>query len=433
MENETIVIQRLVKKEEEGLYFPVEFTVPDQVEKLEITYTFPRFQEKKDADGQIHRIEKNIIDMSLCGAKGVYLGSSGADRSCIMISSYGSSQGYASVEIDTGTWQIILGAYKIQDQGCPVEYTITFYKKNLRLYKGDTHLHTTGSDGNCSLEEIAQLAMKRGLNYVFVTDHNNYAHNEQLPQSESLTMIPGAEWTHYKGHAGLLGVKKPFENPFCVNSPDEMREKIDQAGKRGAVRVIHHPFCPNCGWRWGMDAVEYDAVEIWNGGNDPSVNRKCLDWWDKQLKNGKRISITGGSDFHRAEYGSILGTPCTCLYAMSRTATDLTNALKKGHGFIVYDPSGPMAYGQSGKALFGDAIDSKSLIHLRFWNLRSGDQILLITDQKQEKISVSDNICEINLERKAEGIRYLRAEVYRDSVFAGAMPVLITNPFYVYR
>ena len=31
MENETIVIQRLVKKEEEGLYFPVEFTVPDQV------------------------------------------------------------------------------------------------------------------------------------------------------------------------------------------------------------------------------------------------------------------------------------------------------------------------------------------------------------------------------------------------------------------
>ena len=34
------------------------------------------------------------------------------------------------------------------------------------------HMHTPYSDGNCSHEEIAQAAIKAGLDAVIVTDHN---------------------------------------------------------------------------------------------------------------------------------------------------------------------------------------------------------------------------------------------------------------------
>ena len=139
---------------------------------------------------------------------------------------------------------MILGRLQNQPGGCLVRYTVTVYPKELGLYKGDTHMHTVGSDGNCTLDEIAWMAEKQGLDYVIVTDHNNYAHNSQIRPHASVTMIPGAEWTHYKGHAGMLGVARPFDNPFCVNTPEEMREKFDEAGKRGALRVLNHPFCP---------------------------------------------------------------------------------------------------------------------------------------------------------------------------------------------
>ena len=55
------------------------------------------------------------------------------------------------------------------------------------------------------------------------------------------------------GHAGILGAKRPFDNPFCVNSRQEMERKFAEAREQGAIVVLNHPFCPSCGWRWGME------------------------------------------------------------------------------------------------------------------------------------------------------------------------------------
>ena len=48
------------------------------------------------------------------------------------------------------------------------------------------------------------------MDYIFISDHNNYAHNLNLPALTDITILPGTEWTHYQGHAGLLGVPRPF-------------------------------------------------------------------------------------------------------------------------------------------------------------------------------------------------------------------------------
>ena len=122
-------LEILVKKEQEGTYFGVKFQVPENIEALEISYSYPRFWREKNEKGEVLGREQNIIDLAVNGPEETYIGSSGSNRSSIRLSPYGSSQGFAPCEILPGTWQIILGAYKVQDQGCPVTYEFRFFEK----------------------------------------------------------------------------------------------------------------------------------------------------------------------------------------------------------------------------------------------------------------------------------------------------------------
>lgn len=424
-----LVFERFVTKQEEGTYFPVEFYVPKNLEALRISYEYERFHETETENGRFKE-ERNIVDLAVCAAGDRYIGSSGSDRSTIKISAYGSSQGFASSEIFPGMWKIIIGAYKISPDGCRVVYTVDFFEKRPGIYKGDTHMHTTGSDGNLNAEELGRLAQKEGLDYIIITDHNNYADNYRLCAGERLTLIPGAEWTHYRGHAGMLGAVSPFDNPFCVNSAEEMRQKLFEAGQRGALIVLNHPFCPNCGWRFGLDSVKYDLIEVWNGATPADVNRKCLDWWNERLKEGKRIHVTGGSDFHRPEYGRMPGVPCTCLYAPSRTQSDLLEALKSGHSFITFCPDGPLVSAKADGFLPGDKIPEGTEAVFRFEKLKAGDRVVLITDSEEESFYIERDMTEFVCGKTVRG-KYLRAEVYRQIPSLGEMPALLTNPFYV--
>ncbi|MCI9147505.1 MAG: CehA/McbA family metallohydrolase [Hungatella sp.] len=431
MGTKELIFERVIKKEEEGTYFPVEFQVPEHVEELELSYAYTRFEQREYDNGETVKTEVNIVDLGVCAAGNRYIGSSGSDRTHIVISPYGSSQGFAPSEIEPGTWSVIAGAYKIKEGGCRVEYRVVFHLKQRKLYRGDTHIHTIGSDGNLSLEELALTARKEELDYVVITDHNNYAQNHQLPHMEGLTMIPGCEWTHYMGHAGILGAKRPFDNPFCVNSRQEMERKFAEAREQGAIVVLNHPFCPSCGWRWGMEETEYNLVEVWNGATPAAVNRKCLDWWDGKLKEGMRIPVIGGSDFHRLEYGRMPASPCTCLYSWSRTEKDLMEAMAAGHGFVVYGPEGPMASGHAGGKIFGDVISPEEEVHFHFWKLRTGDEIRLISDKGEEVFEVGSCVTEFRCSHKMQGLKYLRAEIKRRGIPAGEMPALLTNPFYI--
>ena len=38
--------------------------------------------------------------------------------------------------------------------------------------RGDLHMHTTASDGRASIEEMADAARERGLEYIAITDHS---------------------------------------------------------------------------------------------------------------------------------------------------------------------------------------------------------------------------------------------------------------------
>jgi histidinol phosphatase-like PHP family hydrolase len=431
MNKAELKIERFIKKEEEGSYFLLPFEVPEDVEKVEITYDYTRFSKETKEDNSTVCKEINIVDLGLNGVGGSYIGSSGSDRSSIYISAVKSSQGFAAMNTGAGKWSIIVGAYKVQDCGCMVTYHIIFTKKELRLLKGDTHMHTLGSDGTLSVAGVAQLGKQLGLDFIFVTDHNNYAHNFQNVDVDGITVIPGTEWTHYRGHAGLLGVKKPFESAFCVNSLAEAQEKLTEAKKNGALLILNHPFCPNCGWKWGIENFEYDAIEIWNGGLSISANLKCLEWWQDQLLKQRKIPIVGGSDFHSLDVLRLMGMPCICVYAKSNTNEDIIRAIRNGNSYISLFTKGPDLYAEAGGKILGETAIHGSELTIRFWNLKTDDLIRIITDQGTEEIICGEGAREMDFKRKYNEAKFCRFEIMRNlTPEFERMMVLISNPIY---
>ena len=58
---------------------------------------------------------------------------------------------------------------------------------------GDVHMHTTESDGSCSILEMAEAAAARGRRYIAITDHSKY-----------LTMTNGMDDARALAHAARI-------------------------------------------------------------------------------------------------------------------------------------------------------------------------------------------------------------------------------------
>ena len=57
----------------------------------------------------------------------------------------------------------------------------------MRWLAADFHAHTLHSDGALGIEELAALAVSRGLDALAVTDHNTTSHHAYLPSVGSAT------------------------------------------------------------------------------------------------------------------------------------------------------------------------------------------------------------------------------------------------------
>lgn len=426
----TIEVSIIIGREKEGSYFELPFETPQNVQRIDIRYKYER-RRSVTLKGGISKEEVNIIDLALSSNSGEFIGASGSDREHIWVSEFDSSDGYAPVRTEAGMWNIIIGAYKVHKNGVKVTYEITFELKERMLLKGDCHAHTTSSDGILSVEEITNLAKSSHLDFLFITDHNNYSHNRVIKSSESLTVIPGVEWTHFKGHANMLGVERAFRGKYYANTIDGVNEILEEARKSGAVISINHPFDSGCPWKWGLENVEYDCVEIWNGTIKQS-DMKAIKWWHKELCRGRRIPVIGGSDFHKFENFSMLGHPTTCVYSMSRGRTDILTAIREGHAFAVFQPEAPTADIRCNDASMGDEIPFREGLDVsfQFSSLKKGDIIKIYSSSgiEREFTALEEDV---SFDIQAKNRLFYRVEVYRQSL-PSLPPILclITNPIY---
>jgi len=420
-----------------GSYFTLPFTVPNDFawETLSLKYDYPRrpgVQQSVDHGEFLSSLEKNIIDLGLISPEGSQVGASGSDKSEIIVSEEYATPGYRPWCIEPGEWQILVGAYKVEADGVDVDYEVTLESKIQRLLKGDLHTHTLASDGVHTLDELAFKAKRNGLDFVAVTDHNQLVSKGELPRLPGVTMIPGVEWTHFKGHANFIGVDQPYEGSFFTNDPAVVQEKFLSARQRGSLITINHPFEPVAPFQFDMFTLPFDCLEIWNGPMRES-NLKAVGLWQQLLMGGKKIPACGGSDYHRDTPFIFLGGPTMGVYSDSAGASDIVAAVRAGHSFITFAPDGPTLEMTAGEALMGDSVlwSDQNILYIHAMNLAIGDVLRVVTGAGSEVLftAPTDGDIELNYEMSSPG--FARVEILRAFLPGLPMlPALISNPIY---
>lgn len=270
---------------------------------------------------------------------------------------------------------------------------------------GNLHMHTPYSDGEKWHAEIAEDAIKAGLDFIIVTDHNvwvsdveGYYENEQ----GRVLLLTGEEIHDVRrqpqcNHFLVYGV----EQELSPLAPDPQK-LIDAVREAGGYGFIAHPYDPDAtlinepGLRWQNWGVEgFTGLEIWNymsnfkghiGNSKLSALRaalrpekfivgpepETLAKWDELLAQGRRVAAVGNSDAHGTTYQ--LGPlrreifPYQFLFSAVNTHVLLPNeltgdlahdkalileAIGNGHSWIGYD----MAHPTKGFRFSGQSLD----------------------------------------------------------------------------
>ena len=369
------IIHKVLKRNE-GSYYTIGFTVPENVVKITVSYDYHRGTKGFMSD--LH--PTNTIDIGLEDADGRFLGWSGSAHQSIYVGEFGSTRGYLSEPIMPGEWKIIVGAYHVAGESVDVKYSIDFeYRQELLLF-GDLHIHSDASDGRFDINTLGKMAQKEKLDFIAIANHNNFAENFNLPNIDGLTFIKAVEWTHYKGHINFFGVAAPFGNSFISNSFDETEKLIADAKKLGAVISVNHPKCRFCPYTWDNYDC-FDMMEIWNGPMRPS-NLDAIRLWTDFLKQGRRIPIVGGSDYHRPHSLAHLGNPVTAVYTQSRKAEDILASLRNGHSFVTSSVNGVM--GEEAVFIPGEKL------RITAENMKM-TSLILVTDKYEKKLCRPSN------------------------------------------
>lgn len=219
-------------------------------------------------------------------------------------------------------------------------------------YCGDLHAHSNYSDGDSSVAEMIARAESLGFDFFTLTDHDSSMSGSPLHwsdpayYSDTMILLYGIEWTTASGHANIWA-KEPFscEGLWKAHQDKSAEAAIDAALSQGALFSLNHPssYVFTAPWEYPVPAG-VSAVEVWNSlYRLPSLNGWAGHvFWDGLLKNGHPIPCVGGSDAHMLKGWMSLfwgpGNPTTWVYADSRSADAILEAIKAGHASISYAP-----------------------------------------------------------------------------------------------
>lgn len=431
-----LLFEKEIQPAQQGSYFTFPFKVEEGIESIQIQYQYPRFdQEETTLENGLFRSKEeiNIIDIGLLDPSGNQVGTSGSDKLSFFVSEAQATPGYRPVPITAGEWLVLLGAYKTAPQGVTVRYEIILTYKKRRLLKGDLHTHTVASDGVHTVEELAWKAKRAGLDFVAITDHNQMISADALPRLDGVTLIPGVEWTHYQGHANFLGVDQPFDGCFATNSAEETQSIFQTAHQRGALISINHPFEECCVFQYDLNSLPFDCLEIWNGPMRES-NLKAVGLWQSMLAAGKKVPICAGSDYHKDTPFIFLGGPTTCVYAQSNGASDILQALRQGHAYLIFAPDGPTLNMTAGEnAILGDSVpwEEGQEMKIELDQLLAGDVVRVVTGQDSQAVWKAEKNGRFEMAYSIQQPGFARVEVLR-AFLPGLplLPALISNPIY---
>lgn len=433
-----LTLRRHITPTEQGLYLLLPFEMPSNTARLDLSYSYQNHacEPISTPEGQFEKTRRvNIVDIGLIAPDGTQVGASGSSRSEVMVSEVGSTPGYQPHPLTPGSWQIILGAYVIAPEGVDVNLKLVFTPKAPRWLCGDLHVHTLASDGSLPLDHLAEHARIHGLDFIAITDHNQPVKRASFPKVEGLTIIPGQEWTHYKGHSNFLGLEQPYRGSFIANNPAEVQRIFQEAHQNGALISINHPYEANFGFQYDLDLVDHDLIEVWNGPMRPT-NLEAITRWDGMLKAGRKQVATCGSDYHEDTFFQRLASPCMYVLADSESESDILRAVKAGRSYFAFSPTRLQVLLDVEGETYGASVAWREGMQasLKTLALEKGDVIRLVTRESSLEIFTAPEKGDFKTFLPVTGPGYWRLEVWRTFFsFLPPMPALVTNPIWFDR
>jgi hypothetical protein len=168
-------------------------------------------------------------------------------------------------------------------------------------FKGNTHIHTTFSDGGKDYATVAAMYAERGYQFLFITDHGRVAEIEDVPGLSLLALngieIDGADETGASFHAVGLGYSGTLPSGGPSGS-QSFGVQVSHLQGAGAIVVLAHPY-------WSGNSIEdalrhgFDGVEVYNhichylNGKSTGAYH-----WDKMLEKNPRTLGFSADDAH---------------------------------------------------------------------------------------------------------------------------------------
>lgn len=340
-------------------YIP--FDVPEGVTRITI---------HKDLDHGSDAKPPRIVDHGLFDPRGLdgkgFRGWMGGNSADIVLSgdAGSTSSWYIPGPLPAGRWNLAQYYLQATPHGLDYRYTITFdfsgprppdrpllipryrpgtVRTGTRWWIGNTHAHTSASDGAGTLFDLAHKCRAEGFDFLIPTEHNTIRSQFDFAavarQVPDLLLIEGDEFTSPFGHANVLGSRPgawfDFRFDSAANTLGErppgmnLSATIREAHRQRALFVVNHPNdpCTTCLWRYLPEEwSEADGIEVWNGTWD-LFDEMTLRQWDEQLRKGRKIWAFGGSDYHRGEGPMI---PATSVYASDLSRNSILDGMRKG-------------------------------------------------------------------------------------------------------
>jgi hypothetical protein len=352
-----LVLTGDVTGEQNQTYFEVPFTVPAGVHRISVDFQDTGKEQRATLDLGIADPER-------------FRGASGGNKSHFTIGEADATPSYLPGAIPAGKWRLLISVPNMRAR------VVSHYKAEIRFnaraedssftaqalavgtrwYRGDLHMHTAHSDGNCKSQSgrqvpcplflTVQAAASRGLDFIAITDHNTDSHYDQMrelqPFFDHLLLIPGREMTTFHGHFNVFGVTQFVDWRISKGGLD-LNAVLRDARSKGGIASVNHAEAPGgevcMGCRWtppeGTDMGLFSAVEVINYGD---VMFSSAKYWDSQLRAGHRLAAIGGSDNHNAtiapgDVGAI-GWPTTGVEADELSVGAILDGIRTGRTFV---------------------------------------------------------------------------------------------------
>jgi len=183
-------------------------------------------------------------------------------------------------------------------------------------FKGNTHTHTTNSDGDSTPEVVTRWYQDHGYSFLVLSDHNYLTAEGSFPyeKREGFLLIQGEEVSAFYQatadgprrpiHVNALDLKAVIEPVNGRTAAETVQANVDRIRAARAVPHVNHP-----NFRWALAADDLSKIrgcrllEIWNG--HPTVHNQggggvpgMEEVWDRLLSGGMLLYGIAVDDAH---------------------------------------------------------------------------------------------------------------------------------------